>query len=75
MAVLHADAYPAYAHYARAQEGIELVGCWAHARRRFHEALQKAPKPANFVLRQIGQLYHLEQTWDEAGWTDPAQRA
>ena len=22
-----------------------------------------------------GQLYHLERTWDEAGWTDPAQRA
>jgi transposase len=73
--VLHADAYPAYANFAREHEGIDLVGCWAHCRRRFHEALTEAPKPAAFVLRQIGQLYHLEQTWDEAGWTDPVQRA
>jgi hypothetical protein len=23
----------------------------------------------------IRQLYHLEREWDEAGWTEPAQRA
>jgi transposase len=73
--VLQSDAYPAYANFAREHEGVAVVGCWAHARRRFHEALKEAPKPAGFVLRRIGQLYHLEQTWDEAGWTDPVRRA
>lgn len=73
--VLQSDAYPAYASFAREHEGVEVVGCWAHARRRFHEALKEAPKPAGFVLHQIGQLYRLEQEWDEAGWTDPVRRA
>lgn len=73
--VLQSDAYPAYAHFAREHEGVERVGCWAHARRRFHEALKESPGPASFVLRLIGQLYRLEQAWDEAGWTEPAQRA
>jgi transposase len=73
--VVHADAYPAYAKYVRDHEGLELAGCWAHCRRRYREALEEAPKGAGFVLRQIGQMYHLEQIWDEAGWTDSARRA
>ena len=73
--VLQSDAYPAYANFAREHEGVVCVGCWAHARRRFHEALEHAPVQAAFVLRLIGQLYALEAKWDEAEWTEPAQRA
>ena len=73
--VLQSDAYPAYATFAREHEGVVCVGCWAHARRRFHEALEHAPVQAGFVLRLIGQLYALEAQWDEAEWTEPAQRA
>jgi transposase len=73
--VLQSDAYPAYAHFAQENEGVVCVGCWAHARRRFHEALDHAPVQAAFVLRLIGQLYALEAKWDEAEWTEPAQRA
>jgi transposase len=73
--VLQSDAYSAYANFAREHEGVVCVGCWAHARRRFHEALEEAPVPAGFVLRLIGQLYALEAQWDEANWTEPAQRA
>jgi len=73
--VLQSDAYPAYANFAREHEGVVCVGCWAHARRRFHEALEDAPVPAGFVLRLIGHLYALEAKWDEAKWTEPAQRA
>jgi transposase len=73
--VLQSDAYPAYARFAREHEGVVRVGCWAHARRRFHEALEEAPVPAAFVLRLIGQLYAIEAQWDEAQWTEPPVRA
>ena len=43
----------------QAHAGVECLGCWAHARRRFFEAAARA-------LRLIGQLYHLEGEWDEA---------
>jgi hypothetical protein len=51
------------------------LGCLAHARRPFHEALQESPVQAGFVLRLIGHLYHYEKTWDEAGLRGPALRA
>ena len=73
--VLQSDAYPAYASFAREHAGVVCVGCWAHARRRFHEALEEAPVQASFVLRLIGQLYALEAQWDAAHWTEPAVRA
>ncbi len=73
--IVQSDAYPAYANFVREHEGVVGVGCWAHVRRRFHSALEDAPVQAGFILRLIGQLYHLEREWDEAGWTEPAQRA
>ncbi|OIQ67014.1 transposase IS66 family protein [mine drainage metagenome] len=63
--VLQSDQYGAYASHERKTEGIVRVGCWAHARRRFHEALEERPKAANLVLRLIGMLYRLEAQWDE----------
>lgn len=38
--VLHADGYQGY---HRLPEGIRVVGCWAHARRKFDEALNTLP--------------------------------
>lgn len=64
--VLQSDQYGAYASHERKTEGIVRVGCWAHARRRFHEALEDRPKAANLVLRMIAVLYKLERDWDEA---------
>jgi transposase len=64
--VLQSDAYPVYAAFARENEGVICVGCWAHARRRFHEALEEASVRAGFVLRLIGHLYAMEAEWDEA---------
>jgi transposase len=54
------DGYAAYKSYADAHGGIELVGCWAHARRYFHDALQEAPRLAGWFLAQIGALYRIE---------------
>lgn len=73
--VLHADAYPAYIAFARENEGVHYVGCWAHARRRFREALEEAPVRAGFVLRLIGHLYAMEAAWDAAEKTKPGERA
>jgi len=64
--VLQADAYAAYPSYVRSHPGVEWVGCWAHARRRFFEALGEKPKAVELVLRLIGRLYQLEREWDEA---------
>jgi transposase len=55
------DGYGAYIKYAREHEGIELAGCWAHARRKFHEALDEALGVAGWFLNQIGHLYRIER--------------
>ena len=39
---LHADGYQGY---HRLPENISVVGCWAHARRKFDEAVNALPKP------------------------------
>ena len=38
---LHADGYPGY---HRLREDIRVVGCWAHARRKFDEAVNALPE-------------------------------
>ncbi len=68
--VLQSDQYGAYASHERKTEGIVRVGCWAHARRKFHEAIEERPKAANLVLRIIARLYTLEREWDEANVGD-----
>jgi transposase len=58
---IQCDGYQAYSCFARGRKGaIELAGCWAHVRRRFHEALEQSPKTAGWLLRQIQQLYRVE---------------
>jgi transposase len=72
--ILQSDAYSAYANFAGDRAGVVWVGCWAHARRGFHEALAEAPQRAGFMLRLIAQLYQYEGAWDQAGG-GPALRA
>jgi len=57
---LQTDGYSAYESLAKARTDLTLVGCWAHARRGFHEALAETKLAAWFV-RQIGQLYVIEK--------------
>ncbi len=58
---LQTDGYAAYESLARARQGeLILVGCWAHARRGFHEALGES-KVAAWFVRQIGLLYWVEK--------------
>jgi len=58
---LQADAAPAYDD-VYAQLPIVEVGCWAHARRRFKEALRTSPRDASQVMVWIGELYGLEKS-------------
>jgi transposase len=58
---LQADAAPAFDDVYRTLPIIE-VGCWAHARRRFKEAVRTAPKEAAPVVVWIGELYGLERS-------------
>ena len=60
---LHADGYQGY---HKLPKNIRIVGCFAHARRKFEEALkilpkeqQKTSKPAE-ALSYIAKLFYLE---------------
>ena len=57
---MQCDGYSAYRAFANRRNGIELAGCWAHVRRKFHEALEQSPKTAGWILRQIQHLYRVE---------------
>lgn len=72
--VLQSDGYEAYEAYARTHPEVTWVGCWAHARRKFFEALGEHRREANAALRLIGRLYRREREWDEAG-VDAVDRA
>ena len=59
---LQCDGYSAYPAFADRRAGkIVLAGCWAHARRKFHEALDQAPRTAGWIIRQIAHLYRVEK--------------
>ena len=60
---IQCDAYGAYRTYARKHGGIELAGCWAHARRKFHESFLQGESKAKaaLILRLIGHLYDVER--------------
>ena len=66
--VLHADGYQGY---HRLPGNIRVVGCWAHARRKFDEALSTLPQekrkdsPAAMGEWYCSQLFKLEQALAE----------
>jgi transposase len=57
---LQCDGYAAYRAFANGRNGIALAGCWAHVRRKFHDALEQSPKTAGWFVRQIQHLYRIE---------------
>jgi transposase len=65
---LQADGYAGYEAVCR-EQGITLVGCWDHARRKFKAAQDAQPKKkkntapskADMVLQMIGKLYRIER--------------
>jgi transposase len=63
--IIQCDGYAAYPRFARERNSsgrITLSGCMAHARRAIYEARESAPRTAGWLLRQIAQLYEIEET-------------
>jgi len=67
------DGYDAYSIYEN-KKGVLLLGCWAHARRKYTEALKEDKSGAEYALEQIGMLYKVEAMADDQD-LDYAQRA
>ena len=62
--VIQTDAYAVYDMYEN-KNGVLPIGCWAHCRRRFEEALKEDKAKASYALEQIGLLYDVERHADQ----------
>ena len=58
------DGYEAYSIYEN-KKGVLLLGCWAHARRKFTEALKEDKSGAEYALEQISLIYGVETMADD----------
>jgi len=70
------DGYSGY-DFLKERKGIIHVGCWAHARRKFIEALKalksssdQMSTSAKVAINYIGKLYAIEKYADENKYTD-----
>ena len=60
---IQSDGYVVYEHF-EGMKGKLMLGCWAHARRKFFEARKENEKLANEALFYIGKLYEVEREAD-----------
>ena len=68
---MQTDAYAGYDAMPQVNAGITMVGCWAHVRRKFMDALAVEKEEASWFLSQIQRLYAIERFCRQAGL--PAQ--
>jgi transposase len=72
---LQADAYVVCdSFFTDPGRGMVEVGCWAHARRHFHNALEKDPARMGGVLAMIAHLYEVEKVSRQNGLRGEALR-
>jgi len=58
---IQCDGYAGYRAFVdRREQEITLAGCWAHVRRKFHDALEQSPRTAGWLMRQLQHLYRIE---------------
>jgi len=57
---LQTDGYAAYEKLDKVGD-IKLISCWAHARRKFEQALESDPDRAARVMKKIQALYEVER--------------
>lgn len=65
---IQTDGYAAYSVYEQ-KKGVLLLGCWAHARRKFNEAIKEDKASAEYALEQIGLIYKVEHMADDQQMT------
>lgn len=58
--VLQTDGYVVYENYYK-NKHVTHLACWAHARRKFDEALSNDKKRAEHVLTEVQKLYGIER--------------
>ena len=56
---IQSDGYDVYSKFT-GMEGKAMLGCWAHARRKFVDAMRENERLASEALVYIGDLYHIE---------------
>jgi transposase len=76
---LHVDGYPGYHNLLK----VELVGCWAHARRYFDEAMKAMPNKSKSMekvstaeegLQFCNRLFQIEKTINKVEKCSPEER-
>lgn len=78
--LVHSDGTIGY-QYLEKEESVTHLGCWAHARRKFTEAVhayrkgKKKTSHAQRVLSLIGKLYRFEKEATEKGFSAPERVA
>ena len=74
---LQRDGYGVYgsvvADWERAQKVLIPCGCWAHARRKFVDAVDEDPAQAHWFIGEVRKLYRVEE-YARAEGLSPAQR-
>ena len=73
--ILQSDAYAAYANYAALHPEITLAACWAHAFRKFRDAIEHEPVHAKLIMGLISKIYKLEEEWDKKSVNDDERKA
>lgn len=68
---IQTDGYDAYDQFEN-DPHIQVIGCWAHARRKWSDALDEDKRTASEALAYINKLYHIENEAKEAGITGDA---
>lgn len=63
---IQTDGYGAYDQF-ESDPHIQVIGCWAHARRKWSDALDEDRRTASEALAYINKLYHVENEAKEAG--------
>ncbi|MDK6805101.1 IS66 family transposase [Aerococcus sp. UMB7834] len=67
---IHCDMWHVYPHI----DGAEIVGCWAHLRRYFHDALPpkgyKKQSISAWAVKQCDRFFTLEQKWKDLSPAD-----
>jgi transposase len=61
------DGYAGYDRLVeRPGQAIKLANCWAHVRRKFHEASESTPRTTGWFVKQIQNLYRIESQLRDA---------
>jgi transposase len=70
---IQCDGYAVYKSIAQSSQGIRLMSCMAHIRRKFFDAMEHHPKAAEYAIGEISGWYALERKYRENKYT-PEER-